>query len=212
MDRITDPETLRDDPGVDFREQERVVGDEEFETAMEGAEDQSGLVVVGVENEDGELLLVDSEWVDGWTLPNGPVGVDEDWAIAADRWSEDALGFPVQIGTPELVIRTETRPESGGEGVVGYTVAFGASLVPGMEDSGAMGPGGAVGGGPPPGVGPDDSGAGAPPGGPPGGAGGSGGAPGPSGVDAASNLDWFEHVPDDVAPGHDALVRFFVER
>ena len=119
-----DPETLRDEPGVDFREQEQVVDEEAFEQAAEGAENQSGLVVVAVTDERGRLLLVDSEWVDGWTLPNGPVGADEDWAVAADRWAEDELSFPVKVDQPELVIRTETRTEDGSESVVGYTVAF----------------------------------------------------------------------------------------
>jgi ADP-ribose pyrophosphatase YjhB (NUDIX family) len=211
MVNVRDPEALRDEPGVDFREQEQVVDAEEFEQAAESAESQSGMVVVAVTDDRDRLLLVDSEWVDGWTLPNGPVGADEDWAVAADRWSEDELSFPVQIEQPELVIRTETRAEGGEESVVGYTVAFAASLIPAMGGPGGMGPGG-----PPPGVGPDGEetpdGEAAPEGeGPP--AGGPGGPPGGPGVGPIAsnpNLDWFDEVPDDVAPGHDALVRYFL--
>ncbi|QLH83615.1 NUDIX domain-containing protein [Halosimplex pelagicum] len=209
MVNLRDPESLREEPGVDFREQEQVVDSEAFEQATEGAENQSGLVVVAVTDEQGRLLLVDSEWVDGWTLPNGPVGADEDWAVAADRWSEDELNFPVQIEQPELVIRTETRTEDGDESVVGYTVAFAASLIPAMGGPGGMGPGG-----PPPGVGPDDEDASegeGPPaggGGPPGGAGPGGPGAGP--IASNPNLDWFDGVPDEVAPGHHALVRYFL--
>jgi len=209
MVSIRDPESLREEPGVDFREQEQVVDSEAFEQAVEGAANQSGLVVVAVTDEQGRLLLVDSEWVDGWTLPNGPVGADEDWAVAADRWGEDELSFPVQIERPELVIRTETRTEDGDESVVGYTVAFGASLIPAMGGPGGMGPGG-----PPPGAGPDDEapeGEGPPAGagGPPAGAGGPGG-PGVGPIASNPNLDWFGTVPDEVAPGHHALVQYFL--
>ncbi|QLH78767.1 NUDIX domain-containing protein [Halosimplex rubrum] len=210
MVNLRDPESLREEPGVDFREQEQVVDDEAFEQAVEGAENQSGLVVVAVTDEQDRLLLVDSEWVDGWTLPNGPVGADEDWAVAADRWAEDELHFPVQIEEPKLVIRTETRTEDGDESVVGYTVAFAASLIPAMGGSGGMGPGG----GPPPGVGPDDEGSsegeGPPAGGPPSGGAGPGG-PGAGPIASNPNLDWFGAVPDEVAPGHHALVQYFLD-
>ncbi|QPV62878.1 NUDIX domain-containing protein [Halosimplex litoreum] len=210
MVNLRDPESLREEPGVDFREQEQVVDAEQFETAVEGAENQSGLVVVAVTDEQDRLLLADSEWVDGWTLPNGPVGADEDWAVAADRWAEDELSFPVQIERPELAIRTETRAEGGEESVVGYTVAFTASLIPAMGGPGGMGPGS-----PPPGVGPDGEGAQegeGPPagGGPPGGGGGPPGGPGAGPIASNPNLDWFDGVPDEVAPGHDALVQYFL--
>lgn len=215
MHGIRDPEELREDAAVEFREQERVVDGAEFETVSEGAESQSGLVVVGVTNDGGELLLVDSEYVDGWTLPNGPVGVDDDWAIAADRWSEDALELPVEIGAPKLVIRTETRSAETDESVVGYTVAFGASMPRGAPGSG-FGQGGppASGGpgGPPQG---EPSGPGDVPGGAPEGAGGAGGpagAPaGPGDISDRPDLEWFAEVPDDVAPGHDALIQFFLD-
>jgi len=209
MHGIRDPETLRDEPGVEFREQERVVDEAEFETVAEGAESQSGLVVVGVTDPEGRLLLVDSEYVEGWTLPNGPVGVDDDWAIAADRWTQDALGFSVDIGAPKLVIRTETRSAASDDTVVGYTLAFRGSLHAGMG-GGPMGTAGP--GGPPPGVGPDDDtdtaeGEAPPTGAPP----GSGGAPaGPDSVAERADLEWFTDPPEDVAPGHDALVEFFL--
>ncbi|MFC7142757.1 hypothetical protein ACFQMA_23340 [Halosimplex aquaticum] len=203
MPGIRDPEALRDAPGVEFREQERVVGEAEFETVAEGAENQSGLVVVGLTSRDGHLLLIDSEYIDGWTLPNGPVGVDEDWAIAADRWSEEAIGIPIDIGAPELVVRTETRTEDGDESVVGYSVAFGASLLRGMEGSG-MGPASET----PPGAGPAGSdGSGGDP------AAGSddGEPPGPADIAERPDLAWFSEVPEDAAPGHDALIRFFLD-
>jgi|GEM_PF-2398740 len=216
MVNVRDPESLREEQGVDFREQEQVVDAEQFEQAAEGAENQSGLAVVAVTDEQGRLLLVDSEWVDGWTLPNGPVGADEDWAVAADRWAEDELSFPVQVEQPELVIRTETRTEDGDESVVGYTVAFTASLIPAMGGPGGPGgPGGVGPGGPPPGVGPDGEEAPegeeppAGPGGPPAGAGGPGG-PGVGPIASNPNLDWFGAVPDEVAPGHHALVQYFL--
>lgn len=191
MTGIRDPEELRDVPGVEFRERERVVDRAEYETVAEGAEDQSGLVVVGVTNPDGEVLLVDSEYVEGWTLPNGPVGVDEDWAIAADRWSHEALGIPIDIGAPELVVRTATRPESGDGELVGYSVAFGGSLPRGMEGSG-IGPGGPGG---PPSESPSE---------------GDEAAAGPEPIDERPDLEWFDEVPADAAPGHDALIRFFL--
>ncbi|WP_436924481.1 hypothetical protein [Halosimplex amylolyticum] len=202
MAGIRDPEALRDVPGVEFREQSRVVDDAEFETVAEGAESQSGLVVVGLTSHDGHLLLIDSEYIEGWTLPNGPVGVDEDWAIAADRWSEEAIGVPVDVEAPELVVRTETRTENGDESIVGYSVAFGASLLPGMEGSG-VGPAGNT----PPGVAPGDSdGTDA---GPPAGS-ADGTPPGPESIAERPDLEWFDEVPDDAAPGHDVLIRFFL--
>ncbi|WP_415381871.1 hypothetical protein [Halosimplex sp. TS25] len=209
MTGIRDPEELRDAPGVEFREQTRVVDETEFETVAAGAEDQSGLVVVGLTSHDGHLLLVDSEYIDGWTLPNGPVGVDEDWAIAADRWCEESIGVPVDVRAPELVVRTETRTESGDESVVGYSVVFGASLLRGMEGSG-IGPTDAA----PPGSGPDGSGGadgGASTGSGDGATSGDDGPPGPNDIADRPDLEWFTEVPDDAAPGHDALIRFFLD-
>ncbi|WP_459194039.1 NUDIX hydrolase [Halosimplex sp. J119] len=188
MTGIRDPEALRDVPGVEFREQERVVDRAEYEAVAEGAEDQSGLVVVGVRDRDGRVLLVDSEHVDGWTLPNGPVGVDEDWAIAADRWSEQALGTPIDVGAPELVIRTVTRPESGDGELVGYSVAFGASPLRGMEGNE---------------MGPDNQSR-------PSSEGGEGAA-GPGNFAERSDVEWFDKAPDDAAPGYEALIRFFLD-
>jgi ADP-ribose pyrophosphatase YjhB (NUDIX family) len=210
MDSVTDPESLRDHDGVEFSEQTVVVDDEEFETATEGAESQAGMVVVGVTNDDGEILLVDSEWVDGWVPPNGPVGTDEDWAAAADRWSEDQLGFPVAVGDPEFVVRTETQPESGDSSVVGYTVGFTASLLPMMEASDAVAGIGA--GGVPPNAGPGGEPT-APDAGPSGGAGpGAPGGPTPgNGGQQQPEVEWFGEVPPGVAPSHEGNVRVFLD-
>jgi len=191
MTGLRDPETLRTDPDVEFRERERVVDGPAFEAVSGRTADGSGLVVAGVTDRDGTLLLLDSEHVDGWTLPNGPVGVGEDWAVAADRWCEDALGFPVDVDAPELVVRTVTRPESGDDELVGYSVAFSALLPrePRADESEPSESTGQLS---------DDS---LPE---------EGTSSVAEEVAERAGMEWFSEPPANAAPGHDSLIEFFL--
>ncbi|MFH5800079.1 NUDIX hydrolase [Haladaptatus sp. CMAA 1911] len=95
----------------------------EFEMARERAESIEGAVVVAVTNDDGEVLLVQNDWMDGIGLPGGGVEPGEEWERAASREVLEETGVPVEIERPWRV--THDYFEHGDERFDGgYTVFY----------------------------------------------------------------------------------------
>jgi hypothetical protein len=73
MDELRDPSTLREEPGVEYTEARTTDSADAFEYYA----DIDGLVAVGVTNDAGAILLMDSPH--GWRLPYGHVPGGADW-------------------------------------------------------------------------------------------------------------------------------------
>jgi ADP-ribose pyrophosphatase YjhB (NUDIX family) len=117
---FTDPETLRERTDVLFRQDTRVVNDP---SEFNGREAWAGMVVVGVVNDAGEVLLVNAPH--GWTLPVSPVEPGEEWAAVGRRWVAQKTGVAVDIDRPERVTRIAYRlAESEHRQTTGYDVVF----------------------------------------------------------------------------------------
>lgn len=102
-------ESLRDRDGVRFTEETDVLDRETFETVREDSEVGDGAAIVGVTNDDGEVLLKDT--CTGWLPPGGNVESGEDWAAVAREQAESWTGAPVELDGVERVRRIDRRLE-----------------------------------------------------------------------------------------------------
>lgn len=109
MDSLFDPSSLRGQTAVEFREEQSVDEQEEFDYF----ESIDGLVAVGVTNAAGAVLLMNSSH--GWRLPYGPVDVDEDWVLAGQNVSEELAGVSVSVIGVERVAQITRYLECDGE-------------------------------------------------------------------------------------------------
>jgi ADP-ribose pyrophosphatase YjhB (NUDIX family) len=130
---FTDPESLRDREDVPFRAETKILDRETFETVSEQSETDDGAAIVGITNDDGEVLLKDT--CTGWLAPGGNVAPGDDWAAVARREVEAWTGVAVDIDGVERVRRIDHRVE-GDEPPDRlddpfYLVFFRASLAPG---------------------------------------------------------------------------------
>lgn len=66
---------------------------------IESREIQGG-VVVAVLNDDGAILLIGNEWMDGYGLPGGGVEYDETWEEAAVREVREETGVSIEVVRP----------------------------------------------------------------------------------------------------------------
>jgi hypothetical protein len=135
MDQLTDPESLADRGDVDFTEETRAVSQEAF-PAREG---WNGIVVVGVTNSAGDVLLVNLAGGHGWVLPHGPVAPGDDYMTAGPRWTEEMTGITVRIESIERATRINYTVVDDECQTVNYNVVLGASpatsgLVPDASD------------------------------------------------------------------------------
>ncbi|ELZ25653.1 hypothetical protein C475_09349 [Halosimplex carlsbadense 2-9-1] len=130
MDTLRDPSTLRAEPGVEYTEARTTDGADAFEYFDE----VEGLVAVGVTNEAGAVLLMDSPH--GWRLPYGHVPGGADWLERAAEIAATLTGaepaanevLRVSAVTHELRSDTERTATSydlvaGTEPVAGEPVA-----------------------------------------------------------------------------------------
>ena len=77
---------------------------DEFEQTRARAETIEGGVVVAV-TQNGAVLLVRNDWMDGYGFPGGGVEPGEHWEAAAVREVREETGVSVEIDSPWLVER-----------------------------------------------------------------------------------------------------------
>lgn len=122
-DSLFDPETLRDEAEVEFTEATRVHEDEDH--CSVGIE---GKAVVGVTDDDGELLLVVDDERKFATLPAGNVESDDDWAAVGKDRTEHLLELPIELDGPKRVREVEHVTEEDEQAhATSYEVIFAAS-------------------------------------------------------------------------------------
>lgn len=103
MERNPDLEAYRDRDDVEFVELTRTVDREESRESIESLDSH---VVVGVNDESGDVLLVD-DGHHGWTLPAFAFETGENCVAIARSGVEDLLCVDVDIQNPERVRRIE---------------------------------------------------------------------------------------------------------
>lgn len=74
-----------------------------FEATRERARRLHGNVVGVVTNDEGELLLVENAWMNGYGIPGGGVEPGEDWESAARREVSEGTGVTVELDRPLVV-------------------------------------------------------------------------------------------------------------
>lgn len=97
---------LIEDDKVSYEEEVWKVDDSELEEIQNRNKIKGGVVVV-VSNNDGELLLIDNAWMDGYGLPGGGVELHETWPEAAVREAQEETGIAVKIIRPWHVLQAE---------------------------------------------------------------------------------------------------------
>lgn len=130
---LSDPESLRERDDVPFREETSVHDDEDH--CSVGIE---GRAVVGVTNDDGEVLLTVNEAIPVALLPHEPVESGDDWAAAARRAVEGVTDLTVRLDGVELVRDLDHFVEGNDEiHTTTHNVVFRASPVEtGADDFG----------------------------------------------------------------------------
>lgn len=98
---ITNPEALIKE-GVPFRETARTFSDPKFTGLQKRYKTIDGIIMVGITNDQGEVLLKGPE---SWGPPGGAVKPGEDWAAAARRTIQKQAGVSIMIDEPVLVER-----------------------------------------------------------------------------------------------------------
>jgi ADP-ribose pyrophosphatase YjhB (NUDIX family) len=130
---FSDPESLRED--VPFVEETSVHDDEDH--CSVGID---GRAVVGVTNDDGEVLLAVHEESSIAMLPHGPVEPGDEWATVGRRAVEEMTGVTVELVGPELVRNFDHFVEGNDERhTTSYNVVFRAS--PAGDETGTDDPG-----------------------------------------------------------------------
>lgn len=92
MDALHDPSRLREESSVDFRSVRTTDGTDAFEYYS----DTAGLVALGITNDDGAVLLMDS--AHGWRLPYGGVDSTVDWLDRVAEIGRTLTGVDVTAG------------------------------------------------------------------------------------------------------------------
>ncbi|SDJ44329.1 hypothetical protein [Natronorubrum texcoconense] len=133
VESVTDLESLRDRPGVQFHEETERVDSELFET-LETLDD---MAVVGVTNGDGDVLLMRVTEECALKLPTAEVGPDEDYAAAARNWVESQAGLEITLDSLEGVWCHEGRLEGTDRTTTRAFVVFGAT--PEVDEDGTDG-------------------------------------------------------------------------
>lgn len=129
MDSLRDPAALHSRANVAYREEDT----ENEPDAFEYFEGIDGLAVVGVTNDDGAVLLMDSPH--GWRLPYGPVGAEADWVAASERIGEELTGAATTITGVERVNHVARTHAEDGRTTTSFDVVLRAAPVAGTPVS-----------------------------------------------------------------------------
>lgn len=120
---LFDPESLREREDVEFLEATNVHDDRDH-----CASDVEGRAVVGVTNDDGDVLVIVNDERAFATLPNGKVESGDDWAEVGRERVEHLTSLPVEIDGVERVRRVEHFTEGENEPhTTSHQVVFSAS-------------------------------------------------------------------------------------
>lgn len=106
-------ERLLDREDVTSVEETVELDDEEFVATRERDRSIDGGVAIVIRNHDGELLLVQNDWSDGYVPPGGGVEPGEDPEAAAVREAREETGVRVDLERPVRVERRRYVRESG---------------------------------------------------------------------------------------------------
>lgn len=115
---LTDPESLRDHPDVEFREERTVTQ----QTSFDYFASIDGLAAVGITNEEGAILLMNSPH--GWRLPYGPINPEEDWITGSQRIGENLTGVTITVSGVERVAKITHYIEGSRHESITYDVIF----------------------------------------------------------------------------------------
>lgn len=134
------PEGLRGRADVTVEERVEPLSAGEFERARRRSREIAGGVAVAITNDEGAVLLVENDWLDGYGFPGGGVEPGEEWRVAAAREAAEETGVSVSIDRPWRVVRQTL--EHGDERLTDHVVFYRATPVgdeapaadPGTED------------------------------------------------------------------------------
>lgn len=106
-------EGLLDREDVTYVEETVGLEAEEYAATQERDRSIDGGVAVVIRNDDGELLLVENDWSDGYVPPGGGVEPGEDPEAAAVREAREETGVRVELERPVRVDRRRYVREGG---------------------------------------------------------------------------------------------------
>lgn len=129
VDPIIDHESLRDRSDVPVYDEADSVDDATVDT-LAGLDD---MAVVGVTNDDGDVLLLRVTADCELKVPTASVGPDEDYVDAARQWVESQAGFPISLETVEGMWQYEARSVETDRVATRTFVVFSAS--PATDDT-----------------------------------------------------------------------------
>lgn len=118
---LTDPSTLRDVDGVEYRTTERVDDAEHFEHH----DTTAGFAAVAVTDADGRIAL--TKFGDDWILPHAGVEPGEDFRAVAHRAADDLLGLDIAIDRVVRARRKQCRLEESDRETTIHDVVFEAT-------------------------------------------------------------------------------------
>lgn len=179
---LSDPDVLRTRDDVEYLERERAFDAETFEWLRERYDAIAGVVQVGVTTDAGSVLLVKYGRNGQWAPPGGDVRPGDDWAAAARRGIEELTGVAVTVDVVERLERTEFRREGDPDGSFAADSCFVRASLAGDEPGFRASPE----------------------------------IPADFDHDYLGDGDdlsiaWFDGVPADVNPNHEAHVRIFLD-
>lgn len=130
LESLTDPGSLREHPAVSFHRETAVHDDRDHCSS-----DVDGRAVVGVTNEDGELLLLVNRELGVAVLPHGTVAADStasgDWATVARRDAEGQTGISIELDGIDAVRAVDHVVDGEDPHARTHRVVFRASPVDG---------------------------------------------------------------------------------
>lgn len=133
--RSIDPKTARERADVEYEETTYNHDDERHCEA-----DAKGRVVVGVTNDEGEVLVAVHTDGPHALLPNSTLEEGDGWLATARETAEDVAGASVTVGDPVRVRRVEHYTDGNGDPHnVTHHVVLEATLGPDAADDGAIG-------------------------------------------------------------------------